>query len=171
MKPTSYAQRLRKPSRFRIVEITAAQRDQKLHDATATRAFELWEGRNAERGTQLEDWRRAESEVLRPLNCGYLVLADKIELSTDTSPFREGQIEICVEPRRLTICGNEPIVEGTDPNSPDCKRKDRPIFRSIDLPASINSSQIVARFHGPTLLITLPTACASEEGAVQKHAA
>ena len=52
-----------------------------------------------EPGHELKDWREAESEILHPLNCGFLVLDNRVEVNTDAASFGEGEIQICVEPQ------------------------------------------------------------------------
>lgn len=155
-----------------ITFVTPNKRDARIHDAIAKKAFRIWESRGFVLGHQLEDWRRAESETLRPLTCGFLVLDDKIELNTDPALFDEGEITVWVEPLRLTICGKERVckpgdtlVKGGSGLNGDL------IFRFLDIPFEIEPFCATARFKGRALEIDLPKAGAMRKVASQKKAA
>ena len=77
----------------------------RIREAIAGRAYEIFETRGCSPGHEIEDWRRAESEIVRPLGCGFTMWDEKISLNTDCSVFDEGIVEVCVEPRRLSVCG------------------------------------------------------------------
>ena len=112
----------------------------------------------------MKDWRQAESEILRPLNCGCLVLDHSIELNTDAASFAEGEIEICVEPRHLTIFGMEwaNTPEGVAVSA-GSKSAGHSIIRSLELPLEIEPSEASARFKGRMIEIDLPKAYANQK--------
>ena len=157
---------------LKITAVTPSEQLKRMRDVIARRALQICENRRYEPGHQLEDWRRAESETVRPLNCGYMVLDDKIGLSTDAACFEEGEIEICVEPRRLTICGRKRGCEPGDMAEKGTSSLNGSlIFRALDLPLETEPSQVTARFKGRTLEIDLPKAHEMRKAATEKNAA
>jgi len=157
---------------LRIAAVSSGGQSKRIRDAIALRAFQICKSRGCGSGRQVEDWRRAESEILAPLNCGHLVLEGKVWLSTDAACFEKGDIEICVEPRRLTICGTPRDYRPSQPSekcgSGPCKDI---VFHALDLPVEIEPSQATARFRGRFLEIDLPKAQAMHTTRVEQNAA
>ncbi len=147
--------------RLKVARVTPGERAAIVRAAIAKRAFQISETRGLEPGHELEDWRRAESETVRPLNCGFLVSDHNFELSTDAACFGEGIIEICVEPRRLTVCG----VERTCTREAVPKPPDRLTIRSLELPAEIEPSEVSASFKGRMIQMDLPFARTKQKAA------
>jgi HSP20 family protein len=157
---------------LKMTPVKTAERERIVQEAIAKRAFRISERRGFESGHELEDWRRAESEILRPLNCGFLILDRKIELSADGACFDKGEIEIFVEPRRVTICGNESVCPPeAAPRQADEKSGDRWIIRSLELPFDIEPSKAAAKFNGRLIEMDLPKAGANQKAAAAKDAA
>ncbi len=146
---------------LKITRVTPEERAGIVQAAIAKRAFQISESRGSEPGHELEDWRRAESEIPRPLNCGFIVLDHSIEVSTDAACFGEGEIGIYVEPRHLTISG----TERTCMPEAVSKSPDRSIIRSLDLPLEIEPSEASARFRGRMIEIDLPRVYAKHKAA------
>lgn len=150
----------------RILKVTArdpGKNSGRMHDAIARRAYRIFEKSGSTPGHETENWKRAESEAVSPLVCGYLTLDDKISLNTDASVFAEGVIEVCVEPRRLTICGNARQVEENPTVGGNGSGSRGDIFRVLDLPVSIDPSQAKARFKGRILEVDLPKVQATQK--------
>src|SRR5579862_7725356 len=57
--------------------------EKRFREAVTRRAYQLFETHGCSPGHEGEDWKRAESELVRPLACGLLMEDDKISLSTD----------------------------------------------------------------------------------------
>jgi HSP20 family molecular chaperone IbpA len=146
---------------LKITRVTPDERAGIIRDAVAKKVFQNFESRGTEPGHELKDWRQAESEILRPLNCGFLLLDHSIELSTDAASFGEGEIEICVEPRHLTICGKE----RTGTPKPVPESANLLTIRSLELPIEIEPSEVTAGFKGRMIEIDLPKAYARQEAA------
>jgi HSP20 family molecular chaperone IbpA len=142
-----------------IRRITTEERATIVRDAIAIRVFQNSESRGSEPGHELKDWREAESEILRPLNCGLLVLDNKVEICVDAACFGEGEIQICVEPRHLMICGKDRA------KAPEIASRSahRAVIRTLELPLEIDPSFVTAGFRGRTIEIDLPKACAKNK--------
>jgi Hsp20/alpha crystallin family len=144
---------------LKIRRVTPVERAGIVQDAIAKKVLQNAEIRGFEAGRELKDWRLAESEILHPLNCGFLVLDNRVEVNTDAASFGEGEIQICVEPRNLMICGKDHT------NSPDIATKsaDQAVIRTLELPLEIDPSAVTAGFRGRTIEIDFPKACAKNE--------
>jgi hypothetical protein len=157
---------------LKIAPVSPAEQSKRIRDAVAVRAFQICESRGCGAGHDAEDWQRAESEIVGPLNCGHLVLDDRIWLSTDVAYFEKGAIEICVEPRRLTICGTPRIGKPSQPpESGGSGSRKGVIFRFLDFPVEILPAQATAKFKGRFVEIDLPKAQAMRKIRGAKSAA
>jgi hypothetical protein len=131
----------------------------RITDIVARRAFQISEGRGFAPGHEDEDWQRAESEIASPLCGGWTVASDRIVVTTTASRFKEGALEICVEPRRVAIfarqqTSTEQSVPAEDRDNP----QEQQIVRILDLPVDVEPSGVTARFHHCMLEISLPKA-------------
>jgi len=162
----------RRSGRFlKIVSVNPGEQRKRMRDAIARKAYEICECRNFDPGHELEDWQRAESAILLPLNCGFLMLDDKLALSTDAKPFEKTEIEIRVEPKRLTICSEEPRRANAKPAT-DALRSNRNLtFHFVNLPIEIDPSRVTARFKGRALEIDLPKAQSAQKPQAAANAA
>jgi len=68
----------------------------KMHDSVAWQAFQHYEKQGCESGHDVEHWKRAYSEMVRPLDCGVIVQNHRVCLTADASIFDDGMIEIYV---------------------------------------------------------------------------
>jgi HSP20 family molecular chaperone IbpA len=130
--------------------VNPAEQENRLRQAVARRAYQLFESHGCSPGHAAEDWRRAELDLLRPLACGLLARDDKVSVSTDISVFNEGGIEVCVEPRRLTLCGTL-CTQNAAGDSPFQEL----VYRVLALPVEVDPAQVHARCNGPILQIDL----------------
>jgi HSP20 family molecular chaperone IbpA len=133
----------------------AAEQERRIHAAIARRAFEIFEDRGIGMHEQ-EDWRQAESALLRPLCVGRMSVDHSLWVSMDASHFEEGTIQIWVAPRRLTVCGKPRANrQGAIPPPSIPRPHEEIMFRQVDLPVAVDASKVVARFKGHFLEIYL----------------
>src|SRR5437016_13566855 len=78
-------------------------RMEELHHAIARRAFEIFEGKGRWPGRELDDWLRAESELLHPMHLELMVSDNHVIVRAEAPRFSAKELEVHVEPRRLTI--------------------------------------------------------------------
>lgn len=133
-----------------IVAAKPGEQENRLREAIARRAYQLFESQGCSPGHDREDWRRAESDLVRPLACGLLARDDKVAVSTDISVFDEGRVEVCVEPRRLSLCGRPSTRDAEG----ECPLRE-PVYRVLALPVEVDPRQVHARFNGRILEIDL----------------
>ena len=80
---------------------------QKLQLDIADRAHELFEARGQEHGHDLEDWLRAESELLCSFSVAMSQSSDDVKLRANVAGFDQSEIEVSVEPGRVVILGKK----------------------------------------------------------------
>jgi len=143
-----------------------------VQQALARRAYEIFESRGSASWHELEDWRQAESEVMRPRCSGQMTLDGNLWVGTDAASFEEGTIEIWVAPRQVTICGKARVAEESPASERNGPRPYREmIFHVLEPSAEIDPARVTAKFNGPSLEIFLRKAAAKPEAKLGVKAA
>ncbi|HMD06734.1 MAG TPA: Hsp20/alpha crystallin family protein [Candidatus Acidoferrum sp.] len=171
MKTGALEQHSRVGEKLNIVALDADEQGRRIHAAVSRRAYEIFE--NCGSGAhEKEDWRQAESALLRPLCLGRMNVDDSVWLSMDATHFEEGTINIWVAPHRLTICGKRRAKrQPTTPAASKSHMEEEIMFREVGLPIEVDPSKVTARFNGKFLEILLVKAQAKAEQAVKAAAA
>jgi HSP20 family protein len=123
--------------------------------AIARRAFELFEKRNREHGHDWEDWFRAESELLRPVSIRTLESIDRLSLRANVVGFRETELSVSIEPKRVVILGKKEVVPA-ETNTVDWYPDQ--IMRVIDLSTEVDPDGAVVELQTGLLKFELPKA-------------
>ena len=76
---------------LKIRRVTPEERAGIVQDAIAKKVLQNVTSLGFEPGHELKDWREAESEILHPLNCGFLVLDNSVEVNTGCGKFWRGR--------------------------------------------------------------------------------
>jgi HSP20 family protein len=134
---------------------------QQTVDAIARRAFEIfdWNGRHL--GRDLDDWFKAEAEFLHPVHVDMAEGDGTLTVRAEVPGFREQDIEVTVEPERLTIRGQresrEERQKGKTVHAECCANQ---FYRAIALPVAVDtrSETLKATYDQGVLTITLPKA-------------
>ncbi len=134
-------------------------RIQETCDAIARRAFEIFDNNGRWLGHELEDWLRAESELLHPVHLEMKESDDSLIVRAEVPGFNTKELEINVEPNRLTIVGkHEAQEERKKVRTIYSERCAKEILRVVDLPAQVDSSKASATLKDGILNIELPKA-------------
>jgi len=135
------------------------ERIQQTYDSIARRAFEIFDHNGRWSGRELEDWFRAESELLHPVHLEIEESDEDLFVWAEVPGFTAKEIEIQLEPRKLTIAGNHEAQEdskkGKTIYSERCARE---ILRVVHLPAEVDSAKVSAILKDGVLTIELPKA-------------
>jgi HSP20 family protein len=135
------------------------ERMDKLYDSIARRAFEIFEGNGRRLGHDLSDWLQAESEVLHPVHLEIVESDDALNVKAEVPGFEANELDIQVEANRLTISGKHETKEETKKGktiySERCANE---IFRSVTLPADVDSPKVNTTLKDGILSIDLPKA-------------
>jgi HSP20 family protein len=100
------------PTQVKIVEPwTLVERFHKHSDQISRRAYEIFEGKGKTSGQDLEDWVRAESEMLHPLHLRMAEKDDALTIEAEVPGFSANDLEVSLEPWRLTISGKKETKE------------------------------------------------------------
>lgn len=132
---------------------------QQTYDSIARRAFEIFDDTGRWLGNDLENWLRAESELLQPVRLEITESNDSLSVRADVPGFSSKELEINVEPRRLTIAGKQEAREESKKGKTIySERSANEILRVVDLPAEVDSSKVSAILKDGVLSIELPKA-------------
>src|SRR5438445_4717066 len=92
----------------RFVEPQAIyNRMSELYDEISRRAFELFEGDGRILGRDLDHWFKAEAELLHPAHVQIKESGDAIVVHAEVPGFNANELQLSLEPRRLTISGKK----------------------------------------------------------------
>jgi HSP20 family molecular chaperone IbpA len=135
------------------------QEIQQVQLAIARRAYELFEIRDCEHGHDLEDWLRAESELLQPVSVSMSESTGRISIRADVAGFDETELKVSIEPHRITILGQKEMkAEGIERTSPHPHQ----ILEVVDLATQVTPEGAVVELQGGVLKFELPTAATNE---------
>jgi len=148
----------------RFVEPQAVyNRLNELYDAIARRAFEMFEGDGAAVGRDLDHWFRAEAELLHPVHVSVREADDAITVQAEVPGFGSNELQVSLEPRRLTISGKKQShAEEKKGNVVYSERCSSEILRSIELPVEVDAPRATATLNNGILELSLPKAAAKK---------
>ncbi len=113
------------------------------------RAFQLFEERGREDGHDLEDWFKAEQELLAPVPITITEKNNEMRIHAEVPGFTAKEISLNVEPDALTLQG-----EHTE-TKPDTEER-RQIYRRVPLPADVVPEKAKATWKDGTLEVIVP---------------
>jgi HSP20 family protein len=149
----------------------ALDRIQQTYDSIARKAFEIFENNGRWFGHDLEDWFRAESELLHPLHLEMTESDDDLTVRAEVPGFSTKELEINVEPRRLTLVGkHEGQEERKKAKTIYSERCAKEILRVVYLPADVDGSKASATLKDGILSIELPKAAHAKTVRVEAKA-
>ena len=131
----------------------------RIYDLIARRAFDLFEGNGRWFGHDLDDWFRAEAELLHPVPLEFKETDGDFTIRAEIPGFSVKDLEISLEPRCLKIAGKRETKEeekkGKTIRSEFCADQ---VMRAIELPADVDTSKASANLKDGVLTIDLPKA-------------
>jgi len=134
------------------------ERMEELTRSIGKRAYQFFESRGHQIGNELEDWFRAESELLRHVPVTMKENEGQITVQAEVPGFKTDEIKISVEPWRLLIEGDsEQMREGkSEEKVVFSERRTNRFYRAIDLPAEVDPAKVAANLKDGVLEIALP---------------
>ena len=140
----------------------------KIYDSVARRAFELFESNGRSFGRDIENWLRAEAELLHPVHIHISDTEGGLAVRAEVPGFTAKDLEISIEPRRLTISGKRETKE---------ERKDKKviyqehcsdqILRVIDLPVAVDGEKASATIKDGMLEVNIQKAAPARKVPIQ----
>lgn len=140
------------------------EREKRIRDLIAYRAYEIFERRGRGHGSDASDWLLAESEMLFPCRHELKELPDRLIVKAEMpGGFTSDELKVSVEPHRLMVSGERKIdaIYG-DEHGGHLQAMPERIFRVHDLRVEIDSSRATATLRGETLEIIMPKAAARD---------
>lgn len=135
------------------------------------RAYELFEGNGRADGHDLENWFRAEGELLHPVHVRMTESVTGLEIKAEVPGFSEKELEVSVEPTRVVITGNrESTKEQKKDKTVYTEACSGQIMRVIALPAEVNADKTTAILKNGVLELTLPKLAKAETIKIQSKA-
>jgi len=137
---------------------------ERTYDSIARRAFEIFEGNGRICGRDLDNWFQTESELLHPLKVNMSETDGQLTLQAEVPGFTEKDLEIRVEPRRLTISGKRETSQEQKKGKMICEEhRSNEILRVIDLPADVKASNVTATLKNGMLELRMSKAATSSD--------
>ena len=130
-----------------------------IYDVIARRAFAIFESRDRFAGHELEDWFRAESELLRPVPVNVSESDGEYIVRAEVPGFSGKDIEVIVEPLCLAISGKRETKENEQNGRlVGCESRAERIFRVVDLPPFVDTSKVSTTVRDGILIVDFPKA-------------
>ena len=148
------------PSAIKISEPSDMfERLDRLYKSIARRAFELFEGNGKTPGRELDDWFKAESELLHPVHITMTEKENTITVQAEVPGFSEKELDIQVEPTRLTITGKRETSKKEEKGKTVYRERcSDEILRVIELPAEVTREKATATLRNGIVEIEIPKA-------------
>ncbi|MBZ5702376.1 MAG: Hsp20/alpha crystallin family protein [Acidobacteriia bacterium] len=132
---------------------------EEMFDVLSHRAYSIFEENGRIFGRDLEHWFQAERELLHPVHVNIAESEDSLHILAEVPGFTEKELEISVEPRRLTITGKrETSKEEKKGKTVYAERCADQILRVVDLPVEVETGKVAAMLKNGVLELTMPKA-------------
>lgn len=117
------------------------------------RAFEIFNERGRKFGNELEDWLKAESEILRRVPIEMKEMDGKLEVHAEVPGFTADDLKVSVEPKRITLKGES---KKTVEDKLYTEVRSNRIFRTFDLPFRVDADNAKAEIKNGVLTLSIP---------------
>lgn len=132
---------------------------EKLFGQVRQRAFQLFEGRGRANGHDLDDWFKAESELLKPVPLEITEKDNIVHIRADVPGFKENELEVNLDAGVLTIKGeHREETEKKDEKTYHSEKRAQQIFRRIALPVNVIADKMTATLQDGVLELSAPKA-------------
>ena len=143
----------------------------RIYNSIARRAFEIFSSTGNGFGHDLENWFKAESELLHPVHVEMTDDVGAVNVRAEVPGFEAKDLEIKLEFNRVTISGKRETHEehktGRTIFHEHCANQ---ILRVVDLPAVVDASKAEANLNNGVLEIRMPKGKAAKTTRVQVKA-
>ena len=134
-----------------------------LTEITGHKAYEFFQKRGGEFGKEVEDWFKAESEILLPVPVEITESDEQFNVRAVVPGFRPEEIEISVRDNLLILSGKtEAHAKKENENTVLSEWRSNRFFRQLTLNSAVDPEKVVADLKDGILQLTLPKAPARE---------
>jgi HSP20 family protein len=149
-----------------------SDRMEEIFDSITRRAYEIFESNGRVFGLDLNNWLRAEGEILQPVHVDICESNDAFTIHAEVPGFNEKELEVKVEPRRLTITGKrETSKESKTAKSILSERRADQVLRVVCLPAEVDTDKVKATLKNGVLEIETAKAAQAKTVKIELKAA
>ena len=131
---------------------------QEFFDLVARRPFELLGATPRFFTRELENWLKPEPEAIRPVYLKLYETEEALIARAEVPGFTEKELDIHVEPWRLTIAAKREYKEERKELVPVYREKFNQIYRTVKLPVEIRPEEVKAILKNGVLEFTMPKA-------------
>jgi HSP20 family protein len=140
-----------------------SERASQMYEAIARRAFELFESEGAPQGRDLEHWLKAEAEFLHAVPVSVTETEDALTVHAEVPGFTAADLQIGVEPGRLTIGGRKQSKEEQKKGKAIHRdQRSTEILRVLTLPVLVDASKATATLSNGVIELILPKAAQAQ---------
>lgn len=139
------------------------ERFAELTKETAQKAYDFFVKRGGDFGKEIEDWFKAEAEILRPVTVEITETDKQINVNAMVPGFKPEEIEISVDGNVLILSGTTEMEnKREDENTFYSEWRSNRFFRHLALPAEVNAEKVKANLKDGVLHLKLPKAAPHE---------
>ncbi len=125
----------------------------------ARRAYEFFEARGRQFGNDLDDWFRAESDLMRSVPVEIKETEDQIKVRAEVPGFAANEINVSVEPKFLVISGkSEKSTEEKKEQTVLSEFRSNHFCRELPFPAEVDPAKATATLKDGVLELVLEKA-------------
>ena len=140
-----------------------SERASRMFEAIERRAFELFASEGFPHGRDVEHWLKAEAEFLHPVPVSVTETDDAVTVHAEVPGFSAADLQIGVEPGRLTIGGKKETKEEQKKGKSIVReQRSSEILRVITLPATVDASKATATLTNGVIELILPKAAKAQ---------
>jgi HSP20 family molecular chaperone IbpA len=130
-----------------------------ITDSIRKRAFNIFQNRNGENGSDLGDWLQAERDVVWSPASELVDDGKEFKARIVLPGFDANDIQVSAMPDALVIQADATHThEGKSGNVCFCEFSEKKLFRRLDLPASVDVDKVTASVDKGILQVTAPKA-------------
>jgi HSP20 family protein len=157
---TSTVNKSSSPAPLRLVPpADLFRRAEEIYESIAHRAFEIFEHNGRNFGHDLENWFKAESEMLHPVHVDVTEADESLAVRAEVPGFTADQLHVSIEPRRVTISGKRDTKEERKGKKTIFRETcSDQILRVIDLPEPVDAKKLSATLNEGVLELKMPKA-------------
>jgi len=128
-----------------------------MRKTIASRAFDFFKASGFTHGHDLQDWFKAEWEVLQPVPIDMTETEQNIVVKAQVPGFSEKEIDLRVDSQRLYISGkHEESAEQKDAKPLFSEWRSNQILRQVELPVPIDPDHVTAHMNNGVMEVTMP---------------
>lgn len=132
-------------------------------NALTRRAYEIFDWNGRKFGHDLEHWLQAERELLHPMAVNIVETPEAFEVKAEVPGFSEKELEIGIEPQRLTITGKRESSKEEKKGKAVCTESSSDqLLRIVNFPADVQAGKVTATLKNGILQLTLPKVAKAE---------